>query len=152
MSTSSKQKASSANSGFSVSKRRGVGVGDRGFPIGCRCGEYLVIRTSGTTKNPGQLFHCCPQGSEADANHLFKWTDEAMVEEIDVMKEVLRSTEKEIEHMKDTFRGYGNKLEAMKTDVVVYAKEVSEMEGEIRPIRTYAMRLKEPARLGLFLR
>ncbi|WZY98695.1 hypothetical protein YC2023_071024 [Brassica napus] len=36
----------------------------RGIPIHCRCGEVPIIRTSGTAKNPGRLFYCCPFGSE----------------------------------------------------------------------------------------
>nr|VDD30517.1 unnamed protein product [Brassica oleracea] len=36
----------------------------RGIPRYCRCGEGPVIRTSGTAKNPGRLFYCCPFESE----------------------------------------------------------------------------------------
>ena len=38
---------------------------ERGFPAFCRkCGEAAVIFTSKTLKNPGRLFHGCPNGSE----------------------------------------------------------------------------------------
>lgn len=37
----------------------------RGFPKLCRkCGEGCEIFTSKTSKNPGRLFHSCPNGSE----------------------------------------------------------------------------------------
>nr|VDD56320.1 unnamed protein product [Brassica oleracea] len=36
----------------------------RGIPKFCRCGEEATIKTSGTAKNPGRLFYCCPNGSE----------------------------------------------------------------------------------------
>ncbi|XP_013713396.1 uncharacterized protein At4g04775-like [Brassica napus] len=60
---------------------------ERGFPSACKkCGAAVEIFTSKTTKNPWRLFHGCPNGSEEDKNHLFKWTDESVVEEIDDMK------------------------------------------------------------------
>lgn len=38
---------------------------ERGFPRFCKkCGAGFVIYTSKTTKNPGRLFHGCPNGSE----------------------------------------------------------------------------------------
>ncbi|KAF8099308.1 hypothetical protein N665_0246s0010 [Sinapis alba] len=37
---------------------------DRGIPKFCKCGEEAVIKTSGTSKNPGRLFYCCPNGYE----------------------------------------------------------------------------------------
>ncbi|CAH8392069.1 unnamed protein product [Eruca vesicaria subsp. sativa] len=61
---------------------------ERGFPKYSRCEEEAVIKTSGTQKNPGRLFHCCPYGSEEDKSHLFTWTDECMVEEIEDLKDL----------------------------------------------------------------
>ncbi|KAL0800313.1 hypothetical protein Bca101_055488 [Brassica carinata] len=58
----------------------------RGFPIYCRCGNRVSRKTSKTKTNPGRLFHSCPYGDEANPNHLFKWTDESMVEEIEDIK------------------------------------------------------------------
>ncbi|KAF3609341.1 hypothetical protein DY000_02047851, partial [Brassica cretica] len=62
------------------------GEKQRGIPQFCRCVEEAVIRTSGTTKNPGRLFYCCPKGSEEDKFHLFTWTDERVVEELEDLK------------------------------------------------------------------
>ncbi|KAL0716797.1 hypothetical protein Bca4012_066119 [Brassica carinata] len=55
----------------------------RGIPTRCNCGKAVDRFTSKTVKNPGRLFHCCPMGSEKDKTHLFKWTDKAVVEEIE---------------------------------------------------------------------
>ncbi|CAG7898835.1 unnamed protein product [Brassica rapa] len=62
MSTQTKGSSSSAPGG-TRSRRRRVEK-PRGIPQFCRCGEEAVIRTSGTAKNPGRLFYCCPNGSE----------------------------------------------------------------------------------------
>ncbi|KAH0879524.1 LOW QUALITY PROTEIN: hypothetical protein HID58_066918 [Brassica napus] len=68
--------------------------------------NYVVVvkkQTSGTTKNPGRLFYCCPKGTEEnnpliervtllhismfqDKFHLFTWTDERVVEEVEDLK------------------------------------------------------------------
>ncbi|EOA12408.1 hypothetical protein CARUB_v10027576mg [Capsella rubella] len=54
----------------------------RGFLTRCRCGESVVLQTSGTSKNRGRLFHVCPFRKEGDWTHAFKWTDMSMVEEL----------------------------------------------------------------------
>lgn len=42
---------------------------ERGFPSACKkCGEAAEIYTSKTAKNPGRLFHGCPNGSEEVIN------------------------------------------------------------------------------------
>ncbi|KAL9816554.1 putative transcription factor GRF family [Arabidopsis thaliana] len=53
-----------------------------GIPIVCPCGEEVVMKTSATPRNPGCLFYVCPLGSSENWNHLFKWTDTCIVEEI----------------------------------------------------------------------
>ncbi|KAF8111960.1 hypothetical protein N665_0070s0030 [Sinapis alba] len=71
--------------------RRRQGDTSGGIPRKCRCGATSMIMTSETVKNPGRLFYCCPYGSKESKNHLFKWTDIAMVEE---MNEVETKVEK----------------------------------------------------------
>ncbi|CAE6248830.1 unnamed protein product [Arabidopsis arenosa] len=60
-----------------------MGDKGRGIPSRCRCGEDVVLRTSKTIKNPGRLFYACRYGEENGRGHLFKWTDETMVEEME---------------------------------------------------------------------
>ncbi|RIA05026.1 hypothetical protein BRARA_K00631, partial [Brassica rapa] len=67
----------------------------RGIPKFCRCGEEAMIQTSGTAKNPGRLFYCCPHGSEGDKFHLFTWTDECVVEEIEDLKSMMSDVKRE---------------------------------------------------------
>ncbi|KAF8105998.1 hypothetical protein N665_0149s0028 [Sinapis alba] len=110
MSQSTKNSSSSGPGSW----RRRRGDRERGIPNFCSCGEEAVIKTSGTAKNPGRLFYCCPNGSEGDKFHLFTWTDERVVEDIEDLKSlgselkgamgVVRSDivclEKQIQHTK----------------------------------------------------
>ncbi|CAH8390341.1 unnamed protein product [Eruca vesicaria subsp. sativa] len=58
----------------------------RGIPAHCNCGARVSRNTSRTKNNPGRLFHSCPFGNEQNRSHVFKWTDESMVEEIEDLK------------------------------------------------------------------
>ncbi|KAG2297969.1 hypothetical protein Bca52824_034441 [Brassica carinata] len=87
----------------------------RGFPTFCRkCGETAEIFTSRTLKNLGRLFHGCPNGSEEDKNHLFKWTDESAVEEIHDIKslfdEKIGHLELQSQRYEDVLRSYDKRL------------------------------------------
>ncbi|ESQ38646.1 hypothetical protein EUTSA_v10029337mg [Eutrema salsugineum] len=67
---------------------------ERGFSGHCRCGERGRLLTSKTANNPGRLFFGCRFGDEKNQNHLFKWADESMVEEIEDMKPKINDLEK----------------------------------------------------------
>nr|VDD17982.1 unnamed protein product [Brassica rapa] len=73
MSTSMNPSSSTVSGGRNGGSRRREK--QRGLPKFCRCGEEATIKTSGTAKNPGRLFYCCPNGSEGDKYHLFTWTN-----------------------------------------------------------------------------
>ncbi|KAG2266102.1 hypothetical protein Bca4012_076457 [Brassica carinata] len=109
MSQSVKASSSSTSGGGSWRHRRGER--ERGFPKFCRCGEEAVIKTSGTTKNPGRLFHCCPYGSEEYKSRLFSWTDECMVEEIYDLKEMASDLKGEISELRGEMGGLQNDIE-----------------------------------------
>ncbi|XP_048604884.1 uncharacterized protein At1g43920, Chloroplastic-like [Brassica napus] len=94
---------------------------ERGFPSFCKkCGEAAKIFTSKTIKNPGRLFHGCPNGSEEDKNHLFKWTDESAVEEIEDMKSHLE--------LQSQRSGFGKEMKEMKELVDGYEKDVKNLK------------------------
>nr|VDC66004.1 unnamed protein product [Brassica rapa] len=104
-------KASSSSTSGGVSSRRRRRARERGFPTFCRCGEEAVIKTSGTAKNPGRLFHCCPYGSEEDKSHLFSWTDECMVEEIYDLKEMVTHLKGDIADLRGEIGGLQKDIE-----------------------------------------
>ncbi|XP_020879190.1 uncharacterized protein LOC110229711 [Arabidopsis lyrata subsp. lyrata] len=64
------------------------------------------MKTSKTPKNPGRLFHCCPYGSEESKNHLFKWTDISMVEEMESVKRVVKTLEEDLEVIEKKFKEF----------------------------------------------
>ncbi|KAF3494642.1 hypothetical protein DY000_02056948, partial [Brassica cretica] len=83
----------------------------RGLPKFCRCGEEATIKTSGTAKNPGRLFYCCPNGSEGDKYHLFTWTDKRVVEEVEDLKCLVSDLEAELSEVKADVAGLEKQVE-----------------------------------------
>ncbi|KAL0701734.1 hypothetical protein Bca4012_057856 [Brassica carinata] len=86
----------------------------RGIPKFCRCGEEATIKTSGTLKNPGRLFYCCPNGSEGDKNHLFTWTDERVVEDVEDLKCMVTDLKAELSEVRADVVGLEKQLEHSK--------------------------------------
>lgn len=54
-----------------------------GIPRKCQCGAPTIILISSTKQNPGRKFYRC--GVIPGSNHVFKWVDEAHLEEFDVL-------------------------------------------------------------------
>ncbi|KAF8091031.1 hypothetical protein N665_0458s0031 [Sinapis alba] len=128
MSSSSNTMSSSRSGNW---RRRG-GQKERGMPKSCRCGEASTIKTSGTAKNPGRLFHCCPNGSEGDKFHLFKWTDECMVEEIDDLKTMLSDEKEDMLELRATVSGFEKELEDMKKMIMELENERKDCISEVK--------------------
>ncbi|KAL0741773.1 hypothetical protein Bca4012_083286 [Brassica carinata] len=112
--------SSSSQPASSRSRTRRGGRG-RGISRYCRCGE-AVIRTSGTAKNPGRLFYCCPHGSEGDKYHLFTWTDERIVEEVEDLKVVLRDVQDEVSDLRCEIVRVATQLDQNKAMLEMSAK------------------------------
>ncbi|CAH8256586.1 unnamed protein product [Arabidopsis lyrata] len=128
--------SSSASSG--VSDR--FSVRGRGIPRQCKCGQFSVIKTSNTLKNPGRLFHCCPNGSEENKHHLFKWTDISMVEEMEMVESVVEKIEGDVGSLAKGL----HELEAIKERAqrcekeIVYLKDVVSLcEKEVQELRSF---------------
>ncbi|XP_018467536.1 uncharacterized protein At1g43920, Chloroplastic-like [Raphanus sativus] len=105
---------------------------NRGFPSNCGCGAGITTFTSGTQENPGRPFFRCETRGE---DHLFKWVEEAMLEEVeDVLPKVevhgteIAKMKAEIEELMEIC--LNNKIEIQKNKavtkcLVVYACIVS---------------------------
>ncbi|XP_010480697.1 PREDICTED: uncharacterized protein At4g04775-like [Camelina sativa] len=59
-----------------------------GIPAVCYCGERPNLQPSFTRTNPGRLHYTCRNREDGDY-HIFKWWDEAMMEELKTVKEDL---------------------------------------------------------------
>ncbi|XP_013674444.2 uncharacterized protein At4g04775-like [Brassica napus] len=72
-----------------------------GIPSRCWCGKGIVTYVSKTDENPYRRFYRCKLGLQRKKeDHLFKWVDEAMFDElrrIDAQQEI---TEEEIGDLK----------------------------------------------------
>ncbi|CAA7042731.1 unnamed protein product [Microthlaspi erraticum] len=117
MSTSSNHIDNAENSGLIM----GVGVRPRrrGFP-------NVLMKTSGTAKNPGRLFHACPYGSELEKYHFFKWTDVSMVEEIEDMKKKIENLEVQRRSSEEVISCLAKEIETMKAESQGGEKEENE--------------------------
>ncbi|KAF8114165.1 hypothetical protein N665_0040s0020 [Sinapis alba] len=61
---------------------------DSGIPSRCWCGKGIVTYVSKTEENPYRRFFRCEIGlHRKKENHLFKWVDEALFDEIERMDE-----------------------------------------------------------------
>lgn len=76
-----------------------------GIPRRCTCGALTIYLTSKIRENPGRKFYRC--GAVFGGNHVFKWADEAIAEEIEViagkqagMEEVMVGIKEEISELK----------------------------------------------------
>lgn len=70
-----------------------------GIPRRCLCGALTIILTSKTKENPGRRFYRC--GVVFGDNHVFKWADEAYLEELEVIAEKQSSVEREMMEIKE---------------------------------------------------
>ncbi|KAF8087300.1 hypothetical protein N665_0591s0004 [Sinapis alba] len=76
-----------------------------GIPLQCQCGALTIVLTSKTRDNPGRKFYRC--GAVFGDNHVFKWADDAHLEELELitrnqsaMEEVLIQIKEDITEMK----------------------------------------------------
>lgn len=82
-----------------------------GIPRHCQCGALTIVLTANTSRNPGRKFYRC--GAISGPNHLFKWVDEAHLEEFDVL---------------------ASKQEAMMNDLAEIKKDIVELKNDMREI------------------
>ncbi|CAA7023908.1 unnamed protein product [Microthlaspi erraticum] len=78
--------ASGASSGSSIHRSRGRFYG---VPKTCPCGEQIMELISKSNNNPYRRYYRCGYAVArklANDNHMFKWVDEAHLEEIEALK------------------------------------------------------------------
>ncbi|CAN7052552.1 unnamed protein product [Brassica rapa subsp. trilocularis] len=109
-----------------------MGDSGRGFPTYCRCGTRVIRRTSKTITNPGRLFHKCPYGDENNRHHLFKWTDESMVEEIEDMKQKFDEIERASSTIEKGLQVCESEMESLAIETHTCCSVVSGYEKELR--------------------
>ncbi|XP_013663779.1 uncharacterized protein At4g04775-like [Brassica napus] len=74
---------------------------NRAIPSRCWCGNKIVTYVSKTEENPYRRFFRCEIGLQRKKeNHLFKWVDEALLDEIERMAEHQARVAEEIEDLR----------------------------------------------------
>ncbi|KAL0874538.1 hypothetical protein Bca101_024243 [Brassica carinata] len=72
-----------------------------GIPSRCWCGKGIVTYVSKTEENPYRRFFRCEIGLQRKKEyHVFKWVDEALLDEIERMAEHQARLDEEIEDLR----------------------------------------------------
>ncbi|KAL0696402.1 hypothetical protein Bca4012_063582 [Brassica carinata] len=78
---------------------------NRGIPSKCWCGNGITTFVSKTEENPYRRFFRCEIGLQRKKEqHLFKWVDEALCDEIQLMREQQSRMAEEIEDLRGSFK------------------------------------------------
>ncbi|XP_048638562.1 uncharacterized protein At4g04775-like [Brassica napus] len=76
-----------------------------GVPSRCWCGKGIVTYVSKTEENPYRRFFRCEIGlKRKKEQHLFKWVDEALLDEIQMMHEQQSRMAEEIEDLRSSLK------------------------------------------------
>ncbi|KAF3559283.1 hypothetical protein F2Q69_00011794 [Brassica cretica] len=94
-----------------------------GIPRRCPCGAFTVVLTSKTKENPGRRFYRC--GVVFGENHVFKWADDAHLEEIEAMAAKQSVMEQDLIKIKE-------QLLEMKKDITEIVEVVAALSTKIR--------------------
>ncbi|KAF8044842.1 hypothetical protein N665_6392s0001 [Sinapis alba] len=90
--------SSSTSSSSRQSGRRTVGI-----PTRCWCGRNLTTFVSETKDNPYRRFYRCVAGAQRQTeSHLFKWVDEAIIDEIKMIDSKHMELVEDVQALKKT--------------------------------------------------
>ncbi|KAL0730466.1 hypothetical protein Bca4012_026559 [Brassica carinata] len=106
---------SAASSSTTGGQRR---VRTPGMPSKCWCGVGVIGIISKSNPNPySQYYQCIYAASQMleNDNHVFKWVDEALTDEIQQLDYQVRMLEEEVQILKATIRNEGDLREGSKT-------------------------------------
>ncbi|XP_020879890.1 uncharacterized protein At4g04775-like [Arabidopsis lyrata subsp. lyrata] len=116
-------------SNVSVSSSGSTGPRGRGRIVGvpkrCWCGEEIVALISKSDSNPCRRYYRCGFAAKhrlKNDEHTFKWVDEALLNEIDTLKEKNGELEQELKKVK---------TESLEIEKIVCEKVQMKIEKEI---------------------
>ncbi|KAF8050679.1 hypothetical protein N665_1906s0008 [Sinapis alba] len=101
--------------GMSSSQLKKRDFGKRGFPSKCICGSNVCILTSKTQENPGRPFYRCETMRD---EHLFKWVEDSMLEEMEDAIPKLENIEKEVSNLKFDVESLKEVIHEVKEEVI----------------------------------
>ncbi|VVB01920.1 unnamed protein product [Arabis nemorensis] len=122
-----------SSSSASIRSRCREADGEYDIPVSlCYCGGRVVVQTSRTDLNPGRRFFTC-KNSEEGGVHVWKWWDDAVMEEFNIIKVRLDEAAGKIRNLK-VFGGttlHNTEFLAMKQRLVEYEAKLKELELEL---------------------
>ncbi|XP_013732982.2 uncharacterized protein At4g04775-like [Brassica napus] len=92
---------SGVSTGVSSSRRRGGVI--NGIPKSCWCGEETLPLMSKSDKNPYRRYFRCAYAARKkleNDNHIFKWIDEALINEVEKLEFKNARLEEELREMR----------------------------------------------------
>ncbi|CAN6848711.1 unnamed protein product [Brassica oleracea] len=104
-----------------------------GIPRRCPCGAVTIVLTSKTKENPGHRFYRC--GAVFGENHVFKWVDDAHLEELEAMADKQSILEKELGEIKE--------------DVLEIKKDISEIVAVVGTLSELIRKLRNDDDIGV---
>ncbi|KAL0846920.1 hypothetical protein Bca101_020166 [Brassica carinata] len=94
------------SSASSASSRNANRRGVYGVPTRCWCGQNLKTFVSKTNENPYRRFYRCVVASQRETeNHLFKWEDEALLDETRLVDAKRLDLVHDLQTLSNTVRG-----------------------------------------------
>ncbi|XP_023638026.1 uncharacterized protein At1g43920, Chloroplastic-like [Capsella rubella] len=106
------------------------GVSERGVPRKCVCGLGVTIFTSKTQDNPGRPFFRCDSKRDVNSwtskrdNHLFKWVEDAVFEEVEDALPRVAIIANEISKIKAEVNELKAVMKEVKEEEMINKKEV----------------------------
>ncbi|KAL1188293.1 hypothetical protein V5N11_001723 [Cardamine amara subsp. amara] len=140
---------SGASSGSSTTRRgRVVGV-----PMVCWCGAEIVGKISKSDPNPYRRYFRCAfavSNKLMDDNHVFKWVDEALLNEVDRLSSEAKRLEQMVRESEIVFDGA--EYEKMVFDKVLMKVE-EEVFQKVESVVSESQRyMKKPMVVGIVVR
>ncbi|KAG7609315.1 unnamed protein product [Arabidopsis thaliana] len=120
----------STNSYYSSASSSGFRVCPPGVPSKCWCGEEIITFTSKTKENPYRRFYRCAIAMKREnEEHLFKWVDEALLDEIKMVNEKCKRV---AENISDLRMNVMVNMELLNKNAKQMEEElIKKMEGEL---------------------
>ncbi|AEE82424.2 zinc ion binding protein [Arabidopsis thaliana] len=120
----------STNSYYSSASSSGFRVCPPGVPSKCWCGEEIITFTSKTKENPYRRFYRCAIAMKREnEEHLFKWVDEALLDEIKMVNEKCKRV---VENISDLRMNVMANMELLNKNAKQMEEElIKKMEGEL---------------------
>ncbi|KAJ4873953.1 Uncharacterized protein Rs2_44284 [Raphanus sativus] len=115
----------------SMSSRSAARRTVHGVPIKCWCGKGLVVWASETKENPFRRFYRCEVALQRKTeSHLFKWEDEAILDEVRMLDAKIMDLVHDIQTLSKTV---SEQIDLHKAECVFKVDEhIKQMKQEIR--------------------